>query len=1033
MNANFERCTKCLQIYEALRVSHAIVEPTKTDKTRVMYRLVPSVLIVVLGVVAPAQGQATTGSISGQVRSSDGQPLPGVTVATASPMLQGVRTAITSESGDYLIPLLPPGTYAVTFEISGFQPVKRTQQVAGAYHAAVDVTMSVEAVSEQVTVVGDAQLYVATAQVATNFKQDLMAALPTTRTIDAVMLMAPSVHATGPGGAFSISGALSYENTYTVNGAVIVENLRGSAYPLYIEDALQEVTVATSGVSAEYGRFSGGMVSAVTKSGGDSLSGSLRTSFGNDYWRSLTPAANDPKRDKNAAKPGTVPMYEATFGGPLKKERLWFFGATRIRDEETARQTAVTNIHYLRGNDEKRYEGKLTFAPRPNHSIQGSYIAIGQVQTNFSPSSIRVMDERSLTTQRQPSDLLSLRYSGVVSPNFSVEVQYSRKHLTLDSGAPTRDLINGTLHIDGARNNRYWSPTFCGVCEDEKRDNDDFFAKGSYFLSTRAFGSHHLVAGFDRFNDKIFQNAYQSGSDYRIQGTTSIIKPDGSVFPQFLPNTTMIMYTPVSQSTKGSNLRMYSSFFNDNWRLNEHLTFNLGLRWDRNNAQDGGGAVVANTGLWSPRVAAVWDPKGDGRWALNASYARYVMPMTSNVAASTTAAGNASTFAWLYQGPAVNPDANAPLVTSDVAIQQVFNWFDSNGGANRPTVASFVPGVNVQIRTPLTSPNADEYAVGMSRQLGSRGTLRVDGMWRRYHDFYSQRADLDTGKVTDSKNNVYDLFLVENTDDVARRYSGVTTQASYRIGRGLEVGGNYTLSRLWGNFDGETSSAGPSVTQINAFPEYKVPEWNSPEGDLAADQRHRARFWGTYIPSLPDGAGSLTFGLLQQIGSGVPYGAFGTGNSGILVTPAMLANPGYQVPLAPTGTVDYYFTARDAFRTETTFRTDLSVNYAYRVRASGAQPELFFHGEVLNIFRDFQLCGCGGSSFNNGGATDMVTIGLAVRSPRSAPGVYQQFNPYTTAPVKGVNWDVTPEFGTALSHLAFTTPRLARFSVGIRF
>ena len=89
--------------------------------------------------------------------------------------------------------------------------------------------MSLAAVTESVTVVGaDAQPLAETAQVATNFKQDLMATLPSNRTIDAVMLMAPSVHATGPRGAFSINGALSYENLYTLNGAVIVENLRGA-------------------------------------------------------------------------------------------------------------------------------------------------------------------------------------------------------------------------------------------------------------------------------------------------------------------------------------------------------------------------------------------------------------------------------------------------------------------------------------------------------------------------------------------------------------------------------------------------------------------------------------------------------------------------------------------------------------------------------------------------------------------------------------------------------------------------------------
>src|SRR5687768_1605304 len=269
------------------------------------FAIVLFVLVTVLAVPAQVHGQATTGSISGRVVSSDRQPLPGVTITTASPMLQGVRIAVTSESGAYLIPLLPPGTYTVSFELSGFQTLKRTQQVASTHNAPVDVTLSLAMVNEAVTVVGDARPLGHTAQVATNFKQELMATLPSNRTIDAVLLMSPNVHATGPRGAFSIDGALSYENLYLLNGGVINENLRDSGYPLYIEDALQEVTVAAAGVSAEHGRFSGGLVTAVTKSGGNSFSGSLRTSFANDYWRSKTPAANDPKLDPNAANPGT--------------------------------------------------------------------------------------------------------------------------------------------------------------------------------------------------------------------------------------------------------------------------------------------------------------------------------------------------------------------------------------------------------------------------------------------------------------------------------------------------------------------------------------------------------------------------------------------------------------------------------------------------------------------------------------------------------------------------------------------------------
>ena len=993
-----------------------------------------TVLLLVMSLLAagaPVLAQATTGNISGRVLSSDGQPLPGVMVVATSPMLQGTRSAVTSESGDYLIPLLPPGLYTVSFTLEQFQTITRTQQVASGHNALLDVTLSLAALREAVQVIADAQPLAHTAQVATNFKQQLMATLPTNRTIDAVMLMAPSVHATGPRGAFSVSGAQSYENLYTVNGAVIVENLRGSPYPLYIEDAIQEVTVATAGVSAEYGRFAGGMISVLTKSGGDIFSGSLRTSFANDYWRSLTPATNDPKRDAKTADPATTPMYEATLGGPLAKGRLWFFGATRIKNEETARKTLVTEHAYIRTNDEKRYEGKLTFAPRPADSLQASYIKIQQTQSNF--TSHNVMDLQSLATQRQPSDLASLRYSGIVTSNLSVEILYSARHLTLNTGADTRDKIRGTLLIDGATNFRYWSPTFCSVCGDEKRDNDDFVAKGSYFLTSRGLGAHQMVFGYDRFNDKIFQNAYASGSDYRILGTTSLVTADRtSVVPQFLPNTTMIMYTPVERTTEGSNLRMHSLFFNDNWRAGARLTFNVGVRWDKNQAEDGGGAVVANRGSWSPRLGAIWDPTGDGSWTVNASYARYVMPMTSNVAASTTGAGNVASYVWIYHGPPVNPDPAGPLVPSDVAIQTVFDWFEANDGRTRQTVGSFVPGVNVRILTPLKSPNADEYSAGTSRQLGTRGTLRVDGVWRRYHDFYSQRADLTTGRVFDPKGNPYDLFVVENTNDVQRRYSALTTQASYRIADGLDVGGNYTLSRLWGNFDGETAGGGPAVAQINSYPEHKRREWNTPEGDLAADQRHRARVWSTYRVPVA-GSGSLAFGVLHQLGSGSPYGAVGTGSTGVNTTSLVHTSPKYLSPMAPLGAIDYYFTNRDAFRTETTYRTDLSINYARRLRAQGTQPELFFHGEILNVFNQFQLCGCGGSAFANGGTTDLTTIGQAIRTSRTPRSGLQFFNPFEVLPVQGTHWDTTPDFGQALTHLAYTTPRLFRFSVGIRF
>src|ERR1700730_4254187 len=464
---------------------------TSNMRARAAILITAAVLLVAL---TPAWAQAPTGTISGRVVSADGLPLPGVTVSVMGARLQGTRATTTSANGDYIVPLLPPGDYALSFEIGSFQTVRETRSIAGTQTALLDVTMSLASVTESVTVVGQAQPFVETAQVATNFRQDLMATLPTNRTVDAVLLMAPAVHATGPHGAYTISGSQSYENLFTLNGAVITENLRGQPFTLYIEDALQEVTVSTAGVSAEYGRFDGGIANAITKSGGNIFSGSFRTSFAHDNWRSFTPyesklLTGDPTLKLKVAK--TVPAYEATFGGPVKKERLWFFSAMRSQNQASTRTTAFTNIPYIRTSDEQRYEGKLTFNPWTGHSLQGSYLKVNQVLKNNTSST--VMDLTSLTNPGQPHDLYSVHYTGVVSKNFFMEGQYSARHSRLTNvGALTKDQINGTMILDMSRNlARFWSPALCSgsVCDgDEQRNNSDVILKGSYFLSDRSSG-----------------------------------------------------------------------------------------------------------------------------------------------------------------------------------------------------------------------------------------------------------------------------------------------------------------------------------------------------------------------------------------------------------------------------------------------------------------------------------------------------------------------------------------------------------------
>ena len=220
----------------------------------------------------------------------------------------------------------------------------------------------------------------------------------------------------------------------------------------------------------------------------------------------------------------------------------------------------------------------------------------------------------------------------------------------------------------------------------------------------------------------------------------------------------------------------------------------------------------------------------------------------------------------------------------------------------------------------------------MGRLLGQRGSVRVDWVFRDFGDFYSTRTDLSTGQVTNAQ-GTFDVNLIENSNDLSRRYQGGTFQANYRFGSNVDIGGNYTLSRTWGNFDGENPASGPLTAQLFSYPEYREARWNAPEGNLGTDQRHRARIYGIYRVPMASSAGSLDVGLVLGMASGTPY-TFGGANStspgtgvGRINSSPYVVNPGYAQPVT---SVEYYFFERDAYRTEAQYRTDLSVNYQYR-------------------------------------------------------------------------------------------------------
>jgi outer membrane receptor protein involved in Fe transport len=965
-------------------------------------------MTLALLMAVPAMAQ-TTGNITGTV-TTEGTPLPGVTVGITSPALQGTRTAVTDNNGNYNFGALPPGTYQVTFDLEGMQRVTRTATVNLAGTSRADAALNVSAVQEAITVTASSPTVNETQQIQTSIEADLIEDLPIGRTLVATVNLAPGVTNNGVrANGIVISGAPSYDSTFYINGSVVNEVLRGQPLDVFIEDALEQTTVLTGAISAEYGRFTGGVVTAVSKSGGNEFSGSLRDSLTNPKWGASTPLGEN--RLDNLSQ-----TYEATLGGRIIRDRLWFFTAGRQVEQAQANFFNDSNIPYSTDREQLRLEGKLTAQVTPRHSLVASILDLKDDLSNRCLGGT-CWEPRSLATAESlPQDLLSFHYNGIFTDNLLIEANYAESSLTFSgSGGQPGGFAEATNLFFASTGGYGGAPSFCGGCDDEIRETEAMSLKGTYYLST-GMGTHNLVAGVEDFTEKMFSNNYQSGSNFTVWTFAEPTRDaNGNLLAGIGKNAGYIIYWPVLQLSQGNDINTQSLFVNDRWDLNTRLSFNIGARYDKNNGRDSVGAKVADDSKISPRLGVIFDTFGDGRLRLNASYSQYVSKVSNgNIGDAASPAGSPSQLYWLYGGPTLTG-----LPTQEL-LAQIYNWFQSEGGIDDRDylLGGGTNGISTQIPNSLQSPGVEEITVGASFAIGQRGFFRVDLQNREWNDFYTTRVDQSTGTVDDPLvGGDIDLAFLENGDDFERKYRALLLQGAYRLTDRLNFGANYTLSKIEGNLQGETSGSGPvpGAAGPNYYPEFLNFQQNNPVGYLPEDQRHKARAWVTYDQPTP--FGNFNVSLLQRFDSGTSYSAVGS----IDVTQedgcaTCRANDGLYVSV-PTGN-NYFFSDRGEFRWEDVHATDLALNYELPIRQVG----LFVQGEVLNVFNN---------SAQVGGNTTVLT---AFDDPS-----LEYFDPFTEAPVEGTHYVFGPNFGKATTPTTQATqghyqlPRVYRFSVGLRF
>jgi hypothetical protein len=273
-----------------------------------------AVAALLLFTAAAALAQTPTGTLVGRV-TVDGKPLPAVSVTATSEILLGERTTTSSASGNYVLPALPPGTYDVEFAREGMITVTRKAIVRVAQTSRVDSEMKATDVAESVTVTERSEPVLHTPAIATTFDAALIDRLPIGRSIAERVLLAP--------------GVFDRRNVVRVDGVRMNDDV--------VHESIAETTILTGGLSAEYGRFDGGVIATVTKSGSNELHGSIR----DDVIDATNRARN---------------LLEATLGGRVVEDRLWLFGAARA------------------ASDDHRLQGKASALLTPSQTLVASYV-----------------------------------------------------------------------------------------------------------------------------------------------------------------------------------------------------------------------------------------------------------------------------------------------------------------------------------------------------------------------------------------------------------------------------------------------------------------------------------------------------------------------------------------------------------------------------------------------------------------------------------------------------------------------------------
>ena len=606
-----------------------------------------AIALIIVASGATAGAQTTTGGISGVVQDAGGGVLPGVNVKAIHEATNAETTAVSNEVGQYVLRGLPVGRYTVVAELSGFQTSRNTDVVVRVNEdVRLDVGMKVGAVSEMVTVSGMASTVDTTSgTLRTVVDQERIENLPLNgRNATQLMTLVAGIlpdrsdltsGTTYPGTQpVSSSGARGNTTNYVLDGGSNNDHYTNGPNPMPNPDALQEFSVQTNSFSAEYGRTVGAVVNAVTRAGTNQYHG-----LGFGYFRHHKFNANSfftPGVDDGLKRS----QYGATFGGPILRNKTFFFGSYQGTNQEQrpSDQVRLVPTAAMRAGD-------FSAIPRQiRNPFTGQPFANNQVPTAlFTPAAVRIVNEwlplpnptgndNPMTLRfQQPMESADHQYLARVDHTFTNNHRtYGRVWVSRASTPPvlqtgniltsafgrtwqntvgsindthlfSANLLNNLIVTFNRTNNRnyqlyppdysslginvyndatpQWFFNVTGYFGINSGDTNTFLRNEIQIVDTVRWtkGRHEIATGFDySYGEGDIVNNFRANGRYTFSNAAPF---SGDSLVDFYLGKFSSFEQGIGEY-KNTRMHFLATFIQDTFRVNRQLTLNMGLRWD---------------------------------------------------------------------------------------------------------------------------------------------------------------------------------------------------------------------------------------------------------------------------------------------------------------------------------------------------------------------------------------------------------------------------------------------------------------------